>query len=104
MVYLYLFLLKRNNIIFIIDHCVQLAIDMLALINTVIARAKDNVITRLINRNLIGLILPLLDSHDINLRLLTLWILGNLGTSYFKDLVVRPTIINSIVKVSILCQ
>lgn len=72
---------------------------MLALTNSVVALAEDEIITRLINKNLIGLILPFLNSTNMQLRLLTLWILGNIGTSYFKDFVVRPIIVNTIVSV-----
>lgn len=69
---------------------------MLDVINTIIALARDANVRHLIEKDLINMVLPLCNSNTVRVRLLALWIIGNSGTVYFKDNVIRPNVLNGL--------
>ncbi len=74
-------------------------ICVLDVINTIIALARDSNVEYLIEQDVITSVLPLCQSTSARVRSLAVWIIGNAGTVYFKNIVVRPVVINALVEV-----
>lgn len=72
------------------------ALDVL---NCMVAVSSDAVVQHLIDLNLVGRVLPLCRHEYAYTRMQALWVLGNTGTLYFKNQVVRPNVIDSIAEV-----
>lgn len=71
-------------------------IGVLDVLNTIVALARDSNVQYIIEKDLINMVLPLCQSTTARLRTLALWTIGNAGTVYFKDMVIRPNVLNAL--------
>ena len=76
-------------------------VAVLDVVNTIIALSRDTNVEYLMEKGLIPLVQPLCLSSAPRVRLLAVWILGNAGTVYFKELVIRPAVVATLVEVII---
>jgi hypothetical protein len=74
-------------------------IALLDVVNCMVAVSQDAEVQSLVDRDIVGLVLPHCRSDTVRVRLQALWILGNIGTMIFKEQIVKPQIIASIVQV-----
>lgn len=71
-------------------------IGVLDVLNTIVALARDANVQYIMDKDLVNMVLPLCQSNTVRVRTLAVWILGNAGTVYFKDLVIRPNVLNAL--------
>lgn len=76
-------------------------IAVLDVVNTIIALSRDTNVEYLMEQGLIPLVQPLCQSSTARIRLLAVWILGNAGTVFFKELIIRPAVVATLLEVSI---
>jgi len=75
-------------------------VAVLDVVNTIIALSRDTNVEYLMEQGLIPLVHPLCMSSIARIRLLAVWILGNAGTVFFKELIIRPAVVATLLEVS----